>query len=76
MSYIVDFFKALGDIISSIIDFIVSMITGLVDFTLMIPEYVDMLTDLIEQLPGELVGFASLTLAAALIFLVIGRRGT
>ena len=76
MTYIVEFFKALGDIISSIVEFIVDLVTGLIDFFLMLPDYVDMIMDLISQLPPVVVGFSSATMAAALIFIVIGRRGT
>lgn len=75
MSYIVDFFKTCGDIISTVIDFIKSFVESLVSFIGMIPEYVGMISDLISDLPPVLVGFASATLAAALIFVIIGRRG-
>lgn len=76
MTYIVEFFKAIGDIISSIVEFIVDLVTGLIDFFLLVPDYVDMITELISQLPPVVVGFSSATMAAALIFIVIGRRGT
>lgn len=75
MSYIVDFFKSIGDIISHIVDFIKSFVESLIQFITMIPEYAGMIGDLISELPPVLVGFASATLAAALIFVIIGRRG-
>ena len=75
MSYITEFFKTCGDIISSIVDFIKSFVESLIQFLGMIPQYAGMIGDLISDLPPVLVGFASATLAAALIFVIIGRRG-
>ena len=75
MSFITDFLKTCGDIISTVVDFIKSFVESLIAFLAMIPEYAGMIGDLISDLPPVLVGFASATLAAALIFVIIGRRG-
>ena len=75
MNYIVNFLKSVGDIISHIVDFVKSFIESLVQFITMIPSYAGMIGDLISELPPVLIGFASATLAAALIFVIIGRRG-
>lgn len=75
MSYIVDFFKALGDIISSIVDFIVNLFQNLVDFFASIPEYVEIVEGYFDLLPDEIKVFAVMVLATSLIFIVIGRRG-
>lgn len=75
MSYITDFLKTCGDIISTVVDFIKSFVESLISFIAMIPEYAGMIGDLISDLPPVLVGFASATLAATLIFVIIGRRG-
>lgn len=76
MQYIVDFFKALGDIISSIIDFIVDLFTNLFNFFTSIPEYVEIIEGYLDLLPAPIKVFAVMMLASSLIFIVIGRRGT
>lgn len=75
MQYIVDFFKALGEIITSIVEFIIDLFTGLVDFFAQIPEYVDLAENYIDTLPDFAIPYAVMVLAATLIFLIIGRRG-
>lgn len=75
MQYIVDFFKALGEIISSIVEFIVDLFTGLFEFFKQLPEYVGTVEEYIELLPDLVIPFAVMVLAAQLIFLIIGRRG-
>lgn len=73
--YIVDFFKSLGDIISSIVDFIVDFFKNLIDFFASIPDYVSIVESFISLLPTEIKVFAVMVLASSLIFIVIGRRG-
>lgn len=75
MQYVVDFFKGLGEIITSIIEFIIDFFTGLIDFFLQIPEYVAIIESYIELIPEPLLAVAILALAAQLIFIIIGRRG-
>lgn len=75
MQYIVDFFKSLGDIITSIIEFIIDFFTGLFDFFVQIPEYVTIIESYIELIPEPILAVALLALAAQLIFVIIGRRG-
>ena len=75
MQYIVDFFKALGDIIESIIKFIIDLFTGLYDFFTQIPEYVTTAEAYIDLLPDFVIPFVVMVLAAQLIFIIIGRRG-
>lgn len=75
MQYIVDFFKALGEIITSIVEFIIDLFTGLVDFFAQIPEYVELAEQYIDTLPEFVIPYAVMVLAATLIFIIIGRRG-
>ena len=75
MTYIVDFFKALGEIISSIVQFIIDLFTGLVEFFMEIPEYIEIVEGYIDMLPPFILPFVAMVLAAQLIFLIIGRRG-
>lgn len=75
MQYIVDFFKGLGEIIQSIIEFIIDLFTGLVEFFTQIPEYTETVESYIEQLPDFIIPAVTMLLAAQLIFIIIGRRG-
>lgn len=75
MQYIVDFFKSLGDIITSIVEFVIDFFTGLIDFFLQIPEFVEIIESYIELIPEPLFAVALMALAAQLIFIIIGRRG-
>lgn len=75
MQYIVDFFKALGDIIESIIKFIIDLFTGLFEFFTQIPEYVTTVEEYTQLLPDFVIPFVVMVLAAQLIFIIIGRRG-
>lgn len=75
MKYITDFFSALGDIIQSIIQFVIDLFTGLVDFFQQVPEYVEVIEGYIELIPEPLLAIAIMVLAAQLIFIIIGRRG-
>lgn len=76
MKYIVDFFTALADIISAVVDFVIDFFTGLVDFFLDLPEYIEIAEDFIGLLPEPILVVATMVLAATLIFVIIGRRGT
>lgn len=76
MQYIVDFFKALGNIISSIVDFIVDLFEGLVKFFTQLPDYVELLESYLDLVPTPVKVMFTMVLACVLIFLIIGRRGT
>lgn len=75
MKFITDFFAALGDIISSIVDFVIDFFIGLIDFFGRIPEYYDIVVSYLELVPPEFLVWMSLIIATALIFVIIGRRG-
>lgn len=75
MKYIVDFFKALGDIISSIVDFIVDLFKGLISFFTSLPDYIEILESYLDLVPTQAKVFFTMVLAAVLIFVIIGRRG-
>lgn len=75
MKYITDFFSALGDIIQSIIQFVIDLFTGLVEFFAQIPEYVEIIESYIKMIPEPIVAVVIMALSAQLIFIIIGRRG-
>lgn len=75
MKYITDFFSALGEIIQSIIQFVIDLFTGLVEFFAQIPEYVEIIEGYIKMIPEPIVAMVIMALSAQLIFIIIGRRG-
>ncbi len=75
MSYIIDFFKSLGEIISSIVDFIIDFFEGLVSFFADLPEYLKVLETYVDIVPDEIKVMLLLVLSVSLIFVIIGRRG-
>lgn len=75
MSYIIDFFKSLGEIISSIVDFIIDFFEGLVSFFMDLPDYISTLETYIDIVPDEIKVMLLLVLSVSLIFVIIGRRG-
>lgn len=76
MHYIVDFFKALGDIIQSIVDFIVDLFKGLVSFFTSLPDYIEVVESYLDLVPTPFKVMFTMVLATVLIFVIIGRRGT
>lgn len=75
MSYIIDFFKSLGEIISSIVDFIIDFFEGLISFFVDLPDYISTLETYIDIVPDEIKVMLLLVLSISLIFVIIGRRG-
>lgn len=75
MKYITDFFSALGEIIQSIVQFVIDLFTGLVEFFLQVPEYVEIIESYINLIPEPIFSIAVMALAIQLIFIIIGRRG-
>lgn len=75
MSFLVDFFTKLGDIIGAIIDFVIDFFKGIVQFFTDLPEYVETMYLYVDILPDSIKAIALLTISFTLIFIVIGRRG-
>lgn len=76
MQYIVDFFKSLGEIISTIIDLIIDLVEGIIKFFTDLPTYIDLLESYLELIPTPFIVMITMVLACTLLFVVIGRRGT
>ena len=75
MSFLVDFFKEVGKIITSVVDFLIDFFKGIVQFFTDIPEYIETVSLYIDLLPASIKTIALMTLSFILIFIVIGRRG-
>ena len=76
MKYIVDFFTALKDIIQAVVDFIVDLFKELISFFTSLPDYIEILESYLDLVPTQAKVFFTMVLAAVLIFVIIGRRGT
>lgn len=69
--------EALNDIIEflgSIIEFAVSLVSGLFDLLTLIPSTVQMFTGAVNSLPELLIPFAMSSISIAIILLVVGRQ--
>ena len=53
MKYIVDFFTALGDIISAVVDFIIDLFKGLISFFTSLPDYIGIIESYIDLVPAQ-----------------------
>ena len=78
----VNFFNYIGDLlanlvgaIQSLIDLVISMVSSLIDFLLHIPGYINMLSTSINGLPNFIIGFATITIAISVVFIILGRKG-
>lgn len=63
------------DTFSSLIEFIISIFTGLFSVVKMIPSIITTLMSGIGYMPSYLVAFATITLVVCIVFLLAGRGG-
>lgn len=69
------FFDWFFGTVSSLWNFLISMIKGLLQLISLIPSAVNSLTTAIGILPSILVAFATATVTIATIFIIAGRQG-
>lgn len=69
-----NFFDWLVDTISSLLEFLWTLIKGLIQLISLIPTAVNLLTNSIGILPSLLVGFATATITISVIFVMVGRN--
>lgn len=75
MKYIVDFFTSLGEIINTIIEFIIDLVEGIIKFFTDLPTYIELLESYLELVPTPFIVMFTMVLACTLLFVIIGRRG-
>lgn len=63
------------DIFSSLVNFVISIITGLIDVIKMLPSIISTLTTSIGFLPDFLIVFSTITLVISIVYLLAGRGG-
>lgn len=68
------FFDWIVNTISSLLEFLWSIIKGLIQLISLIPTAVNMLTTSIGVLPSLFIGFATATITVSVIFILVGRE--
>lgn len=63
------------DIFSSLVNFVISIVTGFFDVIKMLPAIISTLTTSIGFLPDFLIVFATITLVISIAYLLAGRGG-
>lgn len=74
MSYIVDFIKELSGIIGGLLQFLLSLVKGLLNLIQALPSYLNQLTTCVGYLPEVLITWFGIGITVTVIFLVLGRR--
>lgn len=73
MSSIIDFFQWIADLFQTLFDFVINFIGSILDFFKMIPVIMTFITSSIGYLPSVVMAFAGITVAIAVLLLVLGR---
>lgn len=68
-----NFFDWFVDLFTSLADFVVSFVSGILRLLKLIPTAVSFLTDYVSALPPLLTTFAGVTVTVTVIFLIVGR---
>lgn len=62
------------DTLSSVFQFLVSMIEGLINIIASFPAVVNMITQSISHLPATIAAFAGITISICIMYVVVGRE--
>lgn len=69
-----NFFDWLVGIVTTLFDFLGSIIAGLINIVTSIPLVIDMLTKSIGYLPSTIAAFATITITISVVYLIVGRN--
>ena len=69
-----EFFSSIADAIYTVFQLLLNMVQGLVQFFLMIPQFLTYLTAVFAYVPAPLVIFLSLGVTISVILLIVGRN--
>lgn len=69
-----DFFGGLFDIVSTLLNLIITTITSLVQLIINIPTYITLLVSSVNVLPGFIIPFALAFISLIVIQYIIGKR--
>ena len=76
MDWLWGFLQSLIDIIVSVARLVWNLLGGLVDFIKVLPSVISMLTSSIANLPDIILPFATISITAAVVLLILGRSNT
>ena len=71
---LLEFFTSIGNAIYTVFQLLLNMVQGLVQFFLMIPQFLTYLTTVFAYVPAPLVIFRSLGVTISVILLIVGRN--
>lgn len=74
MSFIVDWIKELSGTIGGLLQFLLSLVKGLLNLIQALPSYINQLTTCVGYLPEVLITWFGIGITVTVIFLVLGRR--
>lgn len=74
MSFIVDWIKELSGIIGGLLQFLLSLVKGLLNLIQALPSYINQLTTCVGYLPEVLITWFGIGITVTVIFLILGRR--
>ena len=69
-----DALSNLIEMVGMIIDFAISLVTGLIDLIAMFPSVIKTFTSAVGLLPGFVVAFSSITITLSVVFMITGRQ--
>ncbi len=69
-----EFFSSIADAIFTVFQLLLNMVQGLVQFFLMIPQFLTYLTTVFAYVPAPLVVFLSMGVTISVILLIVGRN--
>lgn len=75
MGFLIDFFKWLGDLITSLFDFFLNLVSNLGMLVQYLGVAATLCYNFIATLPSWLQGFATITVVASVLFMILGRSG-
>lgn len=74
MSFIVDWIKELSGTIGGLLQFLLSLVKGLLNLIQALPSYIIQLTTCVGYLPEVLITWFGIGITVTIIFLILGRR--
>lgn len=73
MSWIINFLKSLGEIITTLIDLVITLVGSLFDFIANLPTFLSLITASFGAIPSFILPFAAISLTISIIFIILGR---
>ncbi len=73
MDWIISFFQDIAQTLSGIVNFLVTMVDGLLSLLKMLPSLIADMTTAVNFLPHQLTIFFSVSVSVTIIFLIAGR---